>query len=212
MESFRGITLDRIVSEYKRPKVIPTSLAQVADMLGVDYLEMMDFIRDAAPEFDFHTIDRGTCQRLGIPLAKRADYMLDYYLGAESSMNSLAVLFDYSAPRAVRRILNESTIYQERVKHKRQRKARERIEEIRVKIPAAIKSTKLSVFETNKVLLQFCEAKLPVFTDWPKVTQRYYALYPPIYKKACNFAKQRNISLDDLISTAILKCHLGAKK
>jgi hypothetical protein len=54
MPSIKGVTLERIEQEYRRPKVIPTTMSQVADMVGLDYLEMMDFIRDVAPDFDFH--------------------------------------------------------------------------------------------------------------------------------------------------------------
>jgi len=44
MPSIKGVTLERIESEYRRPKTIPTTMSQVADMVGLDYVEMMEFI------------------------------------------------------------------------------------------------------------------------------------------------------------------------
>jgi hypothetical protein len=212
MPSIKGVTLERIESEYRRPKTIPTTMSQVADMVGLDYVEMMEFIRDSAPDFDFHIITKDTCKRVEMPLEKRADYMLDYYLGAESSMVSLAILFDYSTNKAVRRVLTNSKVYQERVKGQRTRSARERMTEVIVKAPAATAGIDLSTQDLNRVILQFVEARLPVFSEWGKVKERHFNLYPPIYKKAMNMALERNVSLDDLIASAILKIHIGAKK
>lgn len=214
MPSIKGVTLERIDQEYHRPKAIPTTLSQVADMVGLDYLEMMDFIRREAPDFEFHVITQQTLERLDIPREKRAEYLLDYYLGAESSMVSLAIIFDYSTDKAVRRTLHGSEVYKNRVKPMRdgKRNPRERMIEVVAKIPAAIVPTKLTVYELNKVILKFCDAKLPVFTEWAKVETRHYDLYPPIYKKAMNLALERSVNLDDLISSAILKVHLTNTK
>lgn len=212
MPSIKGVTLEKIEQEYRRPKTIPTTMAQVADMVGLGYVEMMEFIRNNAPDFEFHVITKEVCQRVGLPQEKRADYLLDYYLGAECSMISVAILFDYSTDKAVRRVLNRSQVYQEQVKGKRKRSPHERVIEVIAKAPAATAGVKLPVQELNRVILQFTEARLPVFTEWGKVKEQYFNLYPPIYKKAANMALERNVSMDDLIASAILKCHIGAKK
>lgn len=211
MPSIKGVTLEQVKREYYRAKAIPTTMAQVADVVGLDYLEMMDFIRESAPDFEFHVLTQTQMERMKLPMSQKAEYLLDYYLGAESSMVSMAIIFDYSTNKAIRRTMLESKTYKERVKGKK-RYPRERMIDCSVAAPAATMPTRLTVEEINKAALQFCEAKLPVFTEWAKVGIKYYSFYPPIYKKMANLAIERNVSMDDLIASVILKCYLGAKK